>query len=169
MYCVSCYSYETKKHEMIAFGSRNNMTEYIETWIMNYIDSMQGTKYKSFDECLRKSGKMITSKEWDNDIRYFVTRSNNNMSKYVIMHMVKTKGYMYSSRTTEKVKTVYLIKNSKYKKVTTERRSSDFEHHEELDNVLKDLVKFVKDNTTVEIDIVELYGNVIKELKRSLI
>lgn len=165
MYCVSCYSYETKKHQIVAHGSKNNMTEYIEAYIMNYIDKMQGSKYTSFGGCLKKSGQTITTKEWDNDIRYFVTRSNNNMSKYVIQHMAKTKGYMYNSYKTTKVKTVYLIENAKIRKKTTERRTTDFDHNEDFSKVIEQITGDIKSAKIKPVNVQSIYNKVIDELK----
>lgn len=169
MYYISSYSYDTKKHEMVASGSRNNITEHIETFILNYIDKMQGFKYNKFGECIKKSGETLSAKEWNKDIRYFVTRSNNNMSKYVIRHMTKVKGYMYNSYETKKVKTVYLIKNNKYKKKIEERRTSDFDFNKEFNSVIDELVSGAKDKKSVKVvDVCKIYKSVISELKEKI-
>ena len=163
MYCITEYSYIDRVHKIVAKGSKRDMTEYIESYILNFMDSKQGLKYKTFQESLKENDDKLSTKEWNSNKRYYVTRSNN-LSKYIIKEMRKDVGYVYNSYRVNKIKSVYIVKTNNTNDIEY-RDGTEFTSYESFDKVLDCIKKVNKEVKKVELDINQVYGTVVKELK----
>lgn len=109
MYFVGIYDYSSKDCFILKKGSKYQMMSYIEGHLIDYINNNQTYKIKSIDEILKKSNQSLTKEEWDNNFRFYITKSNNN-SKYTMKKVLKDKGYFYNSYNDHKLFSIYLIK-----------------------------------------------------------
>lgn len=111
MYSVVVYSYEEKKASVLEYGSKRDMQELIESYCIDYIASIQGNRVSQFKDIVKQKGYLITKEDWDNNIRLWITKSNN-FSKYTIKQMNKNIGYLYNSFETKKVLSIYLVQTN---------------------------------------------------------
>ena len=107
MYLVTCYNYNTKTNNELAVGSKRNMESFIEEYCYEYINSLQGKRIDNL--LIKKNNDKLTTTEWNNNIRVWVSKSNNQ-SKYTIKKMEKIVGYLSNSYPITKLLNIYLIK-----------------------------------------------------------
>ena len=109
MYFVCIYDYKTKECLILKKGSKYQMASYIEGYLLDYVNINQTHKINQIDEILKTKNSTIHKSEWDNNVRFFITKSNNNV-KYTMIKVLKERGYIYNSYENQKLFSIYLIK-----------------------------------------------------------
>ena len=166
MYHVYEYDYVQHTNILLCVDFKRNVQAYIESYIMNFIDEKQGIKYDTFLDSCKKGDDSITKEEWNKNIRYFCTKSENNLSKYTIKHMIKEEGYLYNTYKCKKVKSIYItrsIEDFEYE----ENRECDVDF-ETIDNFQKVIDLFKQPTNKKDGEKISkeyLYQDVVKELK----
>ena len=121
MYSVYGYFYNNKESIILQNGSKRNCNEFIEAWCIDFISNLQGNKVCDFNSLIKPVGYILTSKEWNKNLRLWINRSNNR-SKLTIKLMEKDRGLIYNSYKVTKLVSIYLVDNKrpfKYKERRT--------------------------------------------------
>ena len=140
MYSVAVYFYDDKETVIKNVGSKRDMIEYIESFCLDYVADIQGNRVNSIKEIIKPKGEIITQREWDNNIRLWVNKSNN-LNKYTVKQMSKKVGYLYNSYETKKKISIYLIQNRPYTYDYYEEEYTGFTCFEQYDEVVKVLLE----------------------------
>lgn len=140
MYFISLYDYKEGLNNLIQHGTKLEMLNFMENYIIDYINFNQTYKHKKFDEIVKKPKYSLSKDEWNKNIRFYVTKSRNN-SKYTLKKVVKSRGYLYNTQITEKIFSIYLIKiqQKHNKNINNEKYYLDFNKFDEKNNVIIEL------------------------------
>ena len=136
MYSIYGYFYNEKENIILSSGSKRDCSEFLEAWIIDYIGNVQGNKITNFSDLIKPVDYVLTSQEWNKNIRLWVTKTNNR-SKLTIKMMEKDRGYLFNSTKIKKLASIYLVQNSSKFEYAERRVNEHFIWDEEFDEVLK--------------------------------
>lgn len=175
MYLLATFNYQTKENNIIFQGSKRNTEEEMEKYIYNFIDDKQGVKNYKY---IKNKNEIITREEWNKNIRYWATISNN-YSKITIKTMIKDIGFLYNTYPIVKLESVYIINHdilNNYNYIyKTLRDDNLFNYYEEFNNVIDELEHVIKQcDKSIKLNIKDgtkedKYKEVITELKNKFI
>lgn len=180
MASVIAYFYKENKFIRLSKGYKRDMAEYVESFILNYADDIQGNKIKNFKDLLKGPKEYLTNEEWDNNRTILVNQSKKNKNKYTIKQQIKLAGYCYNSFKKIKLATIYYLEHDnekKYKQCC--REDTEFNYYHQFNNVISELqelhgfytskhtyARFVKTEiVNPEKEHKNKFDNVISELK----
>lgn len=145
LYLISKYNYENKKAEIIYQNNNlKNTCEAIEAYMQDYIKYVSGHDDKNNFINIKNYGETLTSKEWNNNIRYYICKSKN-YNKYIIKKMVKKRGYFYNLY---KVINICAFEITSFKSpnhIKYDNKENElFENHEKYNLVVDELCQVLK-------------------------
>ena len=108
------------------------MDHFIEEFCFVYLCKYQGDKKVT----LKNHSNTLSREEWNDNIRYWVTKSNNR-SKYTINRMDKDVGTLFNGYPITKLMNVYLIKLQTIEQI--DERYSEMDHIFSYDLVVDEL------------------------------
>lgn len=111
MFYVFLYDYINKSQKIISKGNKRDMIEFIESYMIDYINNNQRFQCNHINDIIKNKGELLSTAQLNGNIEYFANKTDN-IHKYTVKKAIKNEGYVYTSYYFNKVFSIYLIEDN---------------------------------------------------------